>query len=64
MEIFAVGIGDGGVKTELNKIASQPVASHVFTATYGELDTLSLLLAKKICEGELLKVELVHFTVA
>jgi hypothetical protein len=56
VEVFVIGIGDGVAKTELNKIASQPVASHVFTVNYGALEILSSLLAEKICESKLPEV--------
>ena len=57
VEIFAIGIGDGPVKTELNSIASEPAAGHVFMVGYGELlHTLSLSLAERICQGNLTKV--------
>ena len=48
-----MGVDDGAIKTELNKIASKPLSSHVFTANYAELELLPSLLAEKICQGEL-----------
>ena len=52
VEIFAVGVGDAALKTELNAIASRPLTNHVFTASYGGLEELSPLLGERICEGE------------
>lgn len=57
VEIFAVGVDDGAVKTELNKIASRPLAGHVLTANYAELEFLPSLLAEKICQGKLYNFE-------
>lgn len=53
VEVFAIGVGDGAVKTELDTIASRPLTSHVFTVNYGDLEDLSLLLGKRLCEGKL-----------
>lgn len=57
MEIFAIGIDDGAVKTELNKIASEPLTNHVFTVNYGRLEVLSSSLARIICEGNKLSLK-------
>lgn len=52
VEIFAVGITEGGARSQLGELVSEPVANHVFTLSYRELKLLSSSLKNKICDGK------------
>lgn len=52
--MYTVGIGSGVDQSELQEIASQPDGRHMFQAqNFDTLDSLSDLLATKICNGTL-----------
>lgn len=56
INMFAIGIGSATNYRELRGIASKPESKHLFNVnTYSNLDAIKEVLAKKTCEGLLLK---------
>ena len=50
---YAVGIGPGVVTSELNIIATDPDADHVFTASdFDDLETIYLAITSSVCSGQ------------
>lgn len=50
--IFSVGVGCCYYKPELNEIATDPDADHVFEAKFSDLQKITESLREKICSGE------------
>ncbi|XP_053401477.1 uncharacterized protein LOC123550590 isoform X2 [Mercenaria mercenaria] len=49
--VFSIGVGSGAKRSELNAMATDPDATHVFTVTnFASLDNIKGSLSKKTCE--------------
>lgn len=54
--VFSIGVGSGAKLSELNAMATDPDATHVFQVTnFASLDNIKGTLSKKTCEGKLSK---------
>lgn len=50
--IFSVGLGTHFRLAQLNAMASEPKAEHVFTVDFPQMDTIVTAMQKTLCKGE------------